>query len=254
MNIDFFRYAVSGFCAAVTLLSAIALIAPHLRRYCVPREQRQIVRIIFTPFAFAIIALASISNYHAAPYIDPLGEYYSSFCLPALFLLYIQFVAPDSEFGDDMFQAMHTAAERSFKRDKGDWPRLSWLLVFQYPVTETLAIVVLEGTEAAGTYCSTSLKPKFGHLWFSIIKTIGLVLCFITIVRFYARTKSVIKARRGMSKLVCFKGIVFLRFVQTWIFNILVDKGVMKPSKQFSVSVEETLTHNPSVLTTFVVR
>jgi hypothetical protein len=130
-------------------------------------------------------------------------------------MLYIQFAVPDSNFGDGMFQAMHKVAQQEKQGQAGGWPKLSWALVFQYPITETLAIIILEGTTASGTFCSTSLKPKFGHLWFQIVKTIGLVLCFITVLRFYGKIKRILKARRGASKLFMFKGIVGIRFIQT---------------------------------------
>jgi len=112
---------------------------------------------------------------------------------------------------------------------------MSWILVFQYPVTVTIAILILEGTTATDTYCPTSFKPKFGHLWFMIFKTLGLVLCFITVLRFYRKIKSILKTRRGVSKLFVFKGIVGVRFIQTWIFNILLERKVLKASKHFSL-------------------
>ena len=208
-------YYTTAACAAITLISSFSLIFSHLSRYRVPKEQRQIVKIVFTPFAFAIVSFGCLANYHVAPYIIDLGDWYSAMCLTCLFLLYIQFAVPDSEFGEGMFQAMQKAAEKQIKNEQSGWPKLSWVFVFQYPVSETLAMLVLEGTTATGVYCPTSLKPKFGHLWFMIIKTVGLALCFITVLRFYQRTKSVCKARRGGFKLWGFKGIVLIRFVQT---------------------------------------
>jgi hypothetical protein len=176
-------------------------------------------------------------------------------CLTVLFLLYIQFAVPDSDFGEGIFQAMHKVAENhSSQSEQGGWPKLSWILVFQYPVTETLALIILEGTTATGTYCATSFKPNFGHIWNMIIKTIGLVLCFVTVFRFYKRMKPILKARRGALKLFGFKGIVALRFVQNvsthsaditthlyvanndqWIFQILIKRGVLQNSNNFTL-------------------
>lgn len=196
---------------AITLVLNISLISMHLRRYRVPKEQRQIVKIIFAPSAFALVSFGCLANYHVAEYISELGEWYSAMVFTCLFLLYIQFTVPDSDFGEGMFQAMHEVSGGG----KGGWPKMSWIMVFQYPVTETLAIIILEGTTASGTYCAASLKPNFGHLWTMIIKTVGLALCFITILRFYKKTKPLLKARRGTAKLFGFKGIVAIRFIQT---------------------------------------
>lgn len=207
----------------MSFILGVALIFTHLRRYRVPKEQRQIVKIIFAPCAFAIVAFGSLANYHTAQYTNELGEWYSAIVFTALFLLYIQFAVPDSDFNEGMFQAMHEVAQREGQGQAGGWPKLSWVLVFQYPLTETLAIIILVGTTASGTYCESSLKPKFGHLWFMIIKTIGLALCFITVLRFYKKIKRILKARRGASKLFMFKGIVGLRFLQTVSLHVALS-------------------------------
>lgn len=266
---------VAAACAAVTLLSAVGLICLHLCRYRVPKEQRQIVRICLAPFVFAIVSWGQIYNYNFAAFINPIGNLYEAFCLCALYLLYIQFAVPAATFNEDMFTAMADAADVPVKAKEGNWPKLGWVLVFQYPITETVALIILEATEAAEIYCSESLKPEFGHLWYSLISTIGVALCVMAIFRFYGRMKRLMKARRGMWKLLCFKGIVFLRFVQTvssspsrfntagadnvscgcadslsqWIFSILMNKNALKTSTQFSYG-EQT----PALPTLFCTR
>lgn len=206
---------MSALCTAITLISSIALIAMHLHRYRAPKEQRQIVRIALAPFVFALVSLAEIYSYSIARYIDPISSFYEAICLCALFLLYIQFAAPTSStFGEDMFDAVK-AQQESGTKGKGNWPRNTWIAVFQYPIIEIVAIIILEATEAAGTYCASSLRPKYGHFWSMIIHSVGIVVAVLGIFRFYGRMKTLMKARRGLAKLVCFKIIVGLRFVQT---------------------------------------
>ena len=197
-------YIISAACAGITFLSSTLLILLHLAQYRAPKEQRQIVRIVFMPFVFAIVSWAEIADYKIAPYIDPIGEVYESWAICALFLLYVQFAAPKSTFNEDMFLAVSSASETRSKG--GNWPKLSWILVFQYPITELIAVIVLEATQADGTYCLSSLKPKFGHFWAQIIRLIGVVLAAMTIIKFYKRMKSLMKARRGAIKLFTFKG------------------------------------------------
>lgn len=78
----------------------------HLRRYRVPKEQRQIVKIVFAPLAFAVVSFGCLQNYTVAPYVSELGDWYSAMAFTTLFLLFIQFAVPDSDFGEGMFQAM----------------------------------------------------------------------------------------------------------------------------------------------------
>lgn len=148
-----------------------------------------------------------------APYIDPLGGFYEAFGLCALFLLYIQFSVPGGTFNQETFDAVKASDEGT--QASFDWPRITWIFVFQYPIVEIVSIVILEATEAAGTYCDQSLSPRFGHLWVQIISSLGVGACVIAILRFYGRMKNRMKVRRGLSKLVCFKLIVGIRFLQS---------------------------------------
>jgi hypothetical protein len=246
---------VSAACTAITLCSTLALITMHLRRYSAPKEQRQIIRIVFAPFVFAIVSLAEIYDYSIARYIDPISSFYEAICLCALFLLYVQFAAPSSStFGEELFDTMKAQQEAGTK-GKTNWPRNTWLAVFQYPMVEVIAIIILEATEATDTYCSSSLRPRYGHFWFMVIHSVGIAVAVLSIFRFYGRMKALMRARRGLAKLTCFKAIVGVRFIQTvspipyrpsekvikadrqtnqWLFNILIDQDVLSPSSSFS--------------------
>lgn len=224
---------LSTACTAIALVSSLALILMHLRRYCAPKEQRQIIRIALAPFVFALVSLAQIHNYSVARYIDPISSFYEAICLCALFLLYVQYAAPTSAtFGEELFDAMKAQQEPGTK-GKGSWPKTTWLLVFQYPVVEIISIIILEATEAAGTYCASSLRPRYGHFWSMLIHTLGIVAAVLSIFRFYGRMKALMKARRGLAKLTCFKAIVGLRLIQT-VSITKVHRWVLTIKKQRS--------------------
>ncbi|KAF2717476.1 hypothetical protein K431DRAFT_210915, partial [Polychaeton citri CBS 116435] len=203
----------------------------HLRRYRCPREQRQIIRIVFIAVVYAVVSFFQIYDYEIAEYIAVIPDLYEAFCICALFLLYLQFAAPASTFGEEMFEAVRAAEEH---HTGFDWPRITWIFVFQYPLTQLLATIITLATVAAKTYCAQSLSPRYGHLWAEIINSVGVGAAVLAVFRVYGHVKMIMKARRGLAKLVCFKIIVFISFVQTWIFNILLEHNVMKPSKTFS--------------------
>lgn len=206
-------WILSIVCTGITVCSTLALIILHLLRYRAPKEQRQIIRLTFAPVVFAAVSLAQIYDYSIARYIDPIGSFYEALCLCALFLLYVQFAVPSGTFGEELFEAMK--AKQEVEKGKHNWPRVTWIAVFQYPVVDLIAIIVLEATEAAGTYCESSLRPKYGHFWYSVISSVGITIAVLSIVRFYARMKGLMKARRGLAKIVCFKAIVGVRFLQS---------------------------------------
>lgn len=125
---------VAAASAALTFISSVALIILHLKRYRAPKEQRQIIRIVFAPFVFAIICWAQIAHYNIAEYLIPISGIYESLAICSLFLLYIQFAVPGATFGEDMFEAIDQAAGAQSTHGSR-WAKILYVMVFQYPVS-----------------------------------------------------------------------------------------------------------------------
>jgi hypothetical protein len=86
----------------------------------------------------------------------------------ALFLLFLQYASPGGTFDEATFDAVRAAEEGN---TAFNWPKISWIFVFQYPIVEVLCTALQDGTEAAGRYCLNSLSPKYAHLWVQIISS-----------------------------------------------------------------------------------
>lgn len=99
---------------------------------------------------------------------------------------------------------------------------------------EILAVIIQEVTEAFGHYCANSLDPWFAHLWAEMLMTLSIGPCIFCIIKFRGRVKNRLKVRRGLAKIVCFKGIVFIRFMQAWVFSLLLQYNVIKTSASYS--------------------
>ena len=119
----------------------------------------------------------------------------------ALFLLFIQYAAPSGNSDDETFAAVKAAeqTETSF-----NWPKISWIFVFQYPIVEILCVAIQEATEATGHYCLNSLDPEFAHLWVELIESFSIGACVFVILQFRGHMKELMKMRRGLSKLAAF--------------------------------------------------
>lgn len=117
---------IAWVCFGISVLLWVGLTVPHLRRYRAPNEQRQIFRIVSTPPVFAIIAVISIHAYHAAQYLDPLSNLYESYALASLFLLYVQYVAPDAFSRNEFF---HNLEYKSKKGELIAGGSLRWFIV-----------------------------------------------------------------------------------------------------------------------------
>jgi hypothetical protein len=90
-------------CLALTMANAIFLISRHLHRYTVPKEQKHCVRIIALPMIFCIIATICIHFDTKAIYIEPILDVYEALCVAGLFILFVEFIAPDESSRDAFF-------------------------------------------------------------------------------------------------------------------------------------------------------
>ena len=89
-------------------------------------------------------------------------------------------------------------------------------MVFQFPVVMVFVSLLTEITEATGSYCATSSKPYFAHIWVSIITALTTGAAVMSVLKFYKNLKTRVGQRKPMAKLIAFKAIVGL----TWLQNV----------------------------------
>ncbi|KAF9636100.1 putative duf300-domain-containing protein [Lasiodiplodia theobromae] len=210
-------------CAAISSIACLYLIFKHLHRYTRPAEQRQIVRLIFTPVIYSILAVLSLLFYDAHEYIEPLPELYEAFALACLFVLFAHYCRNPTVRDTSGFTRAKTRNEFESIADI----KKTWILVFQYPIVKTILIIAQEASTATGTYCAASNSIHFGHIWITVIGSISLVVCFMTILRFYKVNKHLMTVHKPLAKLASFKLIVFVIFLQNLVFNFIpTPKGL----------------------------
>ena len=115
-------------CLGVSILLWLGLIFSHLRRYTVPIEQRQIIRrLVSIPVVYTIVAVISVHAYSAEGYVEPVTGLYETYRLAFLFLLYVQYVAPDAATRDLFFQSLEMKDKKGNVKPHGElqWFRVS---------------------------------------------------------------------------------------------------------------------------------
>jgi hypothetical protein len=197
----------------ITCLILVSLKIVHLFNYRRPEEQRQIMRIFLAPVILSSVSLYEVLWYHIAVYIDPIANFYETIFLCAIFLLFLQYSAPGRKFGDEMFE-MVTDSDEQESVHKFDWPRITWIFVFQAPVFGLIQVLIIEITEATNTYCSGSFNPKYGSIWVTLINTFSLGAAIGALWKFYLHIKQRVRSRHGLSKVICFKAMVGIRWLQ----------------------------------------
>lgn len=112
--------------AVIAHIVAGTLCFAHIRRYRVPKEQRQIIRLAYTPAIVASISFFQTLVYQAGNYVEPYADMYEAFALCALYMLYIQYSVPSGTFrSGNLFDSLElTAAE--IASEIPDSPPFSW--------------------------------------------------------------------------------------------------------------------------------
>ena len=106
-------------------------------------------------------------------------------------------------------------------------------------------------TQGAGDYCEYSLSPKFAHIWVTgqhlqpyivshvlirllVINSITVSVAVMAILNTYKRLKSEpeFAKHKPLLKLVSFKLIVGINFLQTFVFSILTGQNIIHGSKK----------------------
>ncbi|TGO61934.1 hypothetical protein BOTNAR_0121g00200 [Botryotinia narcissicola] len=101
----------------------------------------------------------------------------------------------------------------TYTEDGLKWFGIIWAAVFQFCVVKFLGALVKCITEAAGVYCEESSSFKHGRVW----------------------TKVVLAERNPLLKLVAIKLVVFLFYVQSFIFGRLTtEDGKLQPTDKIS--------------------
>jgi hypothetical protein len=98
-------FYIALICLALTAINCFILMWGHLRRYTVPKEQKHCVRIIALPFVFCALAVIGIPLDEKSEYIVPWGDVYEALCVAGLFMLCVEFVAPDEATREDFFHS-----------------------------------------------------------------------------------------------------------------------------------------------------
>ncbi|KAJ5746745.1 hypothetical protein N7520_011927 [Penicillium odoratum] len=109
-----------------------------------------------------------------------------------------------------------------------------WIAIFQYPVVALLTSLATDFTQVAGVYCLDSDKPYFAHIWLTVITEVSVAFAVISVITFYRTLKSQLASHRPLSKLLAFKLIVGLTFLERIIFTVLRSTNALKSTATLS--------------------
>ncbi|RDW75725.1 hypothetical protein BP5796_06546 [Coleophoma crateriformis] len=231
---------IGGGCAVLASIVAIFLIIQHATHFSNPAEQKQIIRILCIIPSFALISFLSIWLSSAAEYLKPGLSVVEAFPLAAFFLLMSTYCVPDEDLNSraTFFSQLQLQNRKGVAQGGGSlgWYRQRSFLVLQFIPVSILMWIVAVAALATGHFCSTSNNIHFAHIWVTVITTISTIVAIMSILHFYRRMKPTLQPHKTMAKLISFKLIVFLNFLQTLVFSFLTSSSRLKPTAHLSAS------------------
>ena len=155
---------IAGVCLVFTSALALISLMRHATHYSSPIQQRQILRIICLMPWVGLISFLSVLSESAGPYIAPAIDVGVSLAISAFLLLLCDFVLAGPDGFDDLFGAGATARGQ-FNTQSPKWLKRVWYLVLQFIPVSVILWIATATSMAAGTYCATSTKLYFAHIW-----------------------------------------------------------------------------------------
>ncbi|KAF8520864.1 DUF300-domain-containing protein [Hysterangium stoloniferum] len=232
-------WAVAGGCAVLTTFITFYSVMSHAMNYRVPAQQKQVIRILYMPPIFAIIAFFSYRYFREYTYYSVSETLYEAIVVGAFMFLLIESVASTTENG--------TSEAALLKKDKSKLPfpfccwryrptkayfmySMKWS-VMQYTIFQPAVSIISVVTEAFNLLCTSSFSPEFANLYLTIISALSNTLAVYGLVVFYELTKRDLKGRRPGAKFWCVNIIVTIPFFQQLLFSILQGSGLVKATK-----------------------
>lgn len=112
---------IGGAFTIVSIAICLFLAISHLSCYVRPREQRQIIRILFYPVVYGVCSCLSILDYPASLYLAPTADLYEPVALMAIFLLFVEFSHDDPSTRENYFGELEHKKKTGSQFKKGGW-------------------------------------------------------------------------------------------------------------------------------------
>ncbi|MCJ1311439.1 hypothetical protein MMC25_005110 [Agyrium rufum] len=246
-NLTFYELnqIVAGAFAAFSFALTTILIFLHATHLSQPHEQLKQIKIIGLISLLSLFSWIIIRYPKEYAYLQLWIEYIEAIALAAFFLLMCDFVSPSERVQDGFFATLQIKEKkRLIGRSKNTtpqvqglaWLRIRYIAIFQYlPVSLLVAIVgnILSGVNK---YCDGDANVHFGYLWLSIISNISVTFAVLSVIEMYQALKTHLAHHKPLAKLVSFKIIIFLQFLQGIVWIVLKSTNHLTPTSTLTYS------------------
>jgi len=249
LGIFFWLFIAAGVCTLLAGLLSAHLMTKHLRYYCIPEQQRCIVRIVSMIPIYAGISCASLWAYDWAPYLAIIRDGYESYALYMFFRLVIEYSLGEEVLIENLLKQKRSRATfpLCFMHYRPSKKTLTLCRqgVVQYVVIRPLCTIVTCILLAKGVYNEGEWNFRYGFPYISIINNIGVTVAMYFLVLLYEITKKDIALYKPLPKFLCIKMIVFVCYWQgVIIFGMFYWKIIPDTYRDFDKADLSSIINN----------
>jgi len=219
----------------LTVIITLISVLQHCRNYTAPREQRQVIRILYMPTVYAVISFFSYRYFRSYTYYSLIYVVYEAVTISAFLLLIIEYVAATA--------VDRNAATAMVRKDKRPLPMpfCCWRYrptkaYFMYTVKWSVLqyVIVRPAVSIAGVICeklgvlceSQGHNPHFASFYLSVVDFVSITVALYGLLVFFGLTKDELAGRRPLAKFLCIKLIVMFTFYQSFVFTMLEGRVI----------------------------
>ncbi|KAJ5348392.1 Organic solute transporter Ost-alpha [Penicillium brevicompactum] len=234
-NLSFYHFnmIVSGICTAIVLFMTIGLMGRHAMLMSNPNEQLKIMRVINMIPSYQLLSFLAVCFPNTYLYLQGFTEVFQGIALYAFLMLLCDFLAPTEQSKVEFFSSVETNRQWQPKKKRNGlaFLKLTWWCVLQYPIITWMTAITQVVTQAFHVFCLEGSSPHFAHVWIEVITSLSTSIAINAILQFYSKMKGYMKEHHPLTKLLAFKFIVGLVFLEKILFLILTGTHVLVPTK-----------------------
>ncbi|TDZ34222.1 Transmembrane protein 184A [Colletotrichum spinosum] len=242
---------LATFATTVACITSFYLVYRHASNYAVPKQQKQLKSQNHPNTLDGANLQRRLHAQHTQHvYIAAIYEFYESLVIASFFQLLCQYLHPDISSQQRQFAGecvkkwiypvrsvvVHVGRNKSGKTADGlRLFNIIWVAVYQFCFVKFFGALVKCITEAADVYCKESNHASHAKIWVMVVEMTSLVTAMMCLLQFYVQTKQPLQEYNVVLKFTAIKLVVFLFYVQTFIFGFLTrEGGPVKPTAHIS--------------------
>ncbi|KAI8220580.1 hypothetical protein K4K55_011490 [Colletotrichum sp. SAR 10_96] len=229
---------IAGSCTIIAISLSLYLVFMHANNYTKPREQRQIIRILFMVPVYAASSFLQLYYYWHAVYFQVMSDCYEAFAIASFFSLMCHYLAPDLHTQKEYFRNLHPIKPwvwplnwfaKCCGGDRGPWrtPKsgltwfnVNWIGIYHYVFIRVAMTVTAVVSQYFHRYCESSNNPVFAHIWVISINCVAVTIAMYCVVQFYVQMREALAPHSPFLKVLAIKLVVFFSFWQVTCISV----------------------------------